>query len=79
MYQVPVTVTDIIKVSRVVIDLKEITNTIPGGWEKCRDAFTHDEALAHGIDTWDCHGQCYTRLDGDSEYYPDIQPISSRH
>ena len=57
-------------VSRTVYDTHNVTRTVPGGWQRCEHGFTHDEAAAYGIDTWDCHDNCYLRSKGDSKYPP---------
>jgi len=54
-------------VSKTVYDTKNITKTVQGGWQKCLSAFTPAEATAHGIDVWDCHDNCYTRIDNNGE------------
>ena len=67
-FQVSRTVYDTKTVSRTVYDTHNVTRTVPGGWERCEHGFTHDEATAYGIDTWDCHDNCYLRRERDSKY-----------
>jgi len=65
--QVSRTVVDTKQVPRTAYETRNRTITVPGGWEKCANAFTHDEALAAGIDVWDgCHDNCYARKEGDN-------------
>ena len=42
---------------------RQIAKDTPGGWEPCRGPFTQYEAKEYGIDIWDCHDNCYTRID----------------
>jgi len=64
--QVSRTVYDTEQVSKTVYDTEVITKTTPGGWDKCGSSFTHEEAEANGVDVWECHENCYTRLEGDN-------------
>ena len=53
----------IMQVSRQDFETKNITKTTQGGWDKCDGTFTAEQAQLYGIDTWECHGKCYTRRD----------------
>lgn len=65
--QVSKIVYDTETVSRTVIDIQNITKTVQGGWQKCLNAFGPAEAELHGIDVWDCHDNCYTRIENGGE------------
>ncbi len=34
-----------------------------GGWDKCLGPFNDYQAKAYGIDVWECHDNCFTRID----------------
>ncbi len=42
---------------------RHVPVTKPGGWDKCLGPFDHYQAKDHGIDVWDCHDNCYARVD----------------
>nr|AHA44498.1 CM3 protein [Pectinaria gouldii] len=40
-----------------------------GGWDKCKDDFTAEDADNYGIDVWDCHSNCYVRTEADGDIF----------
>ena len=34
-----------------------------GGWDKCEGPFNDKQAMAFGVDVWECDSSCYTRTD----------------
>lgn len=42
-----------------------------GGWDKCKGPFTASQAKHYGVDEWECHDNCYLRVDqnGSKSHY----------
>lgn len=51
------------QVTRQVYDEQTVKRTSPGGWDKCMGPFNAWQATEYGIDEWECHDNCYTRVD----------------
>jgi len=68
---------------RTVYDNKTVHRLLHGGWDGCAGQLTHGIAEANGVDIWDCHANCYVKLDqsgnlyrgcykGETDIHPDI-------
>ena len=40
-----------------------VSYTVRGGWDKCKNGFNYQQAEWFGIDVWECHNNCYVRVD----------------
>jgi hypothetical protein len=54
---------------QVVYKTRYVPVSRRGGWEPCKGPFSDYDALSRGIDVWDCHDNCYTRLDDNGNIF----------
>ena len=47
----------------------------PGGWDKCLGPFSHEQAKDYGVDVWECHDNCYTRVDSNGSMCAQLQDL----
>jgi len=54
---------DVEVITKQVFDVRKVSRKRAGGWDKCLGPFTERNANTWGIDQWDCHSSCYTKVD----------------
>ena len=64
-----VTIVPILTCSLVGTPPSQVPVKVQGGWDKCYDSFTKDQADQFGIDQWECEHNCYTRTDKNGSKY----------